>query len=38
MFYSSVFLYVFIVYLYFYFCAASYGVIKNDNEIILACT
>jgi len=28
--YSSVFLYVFTVYLYFYFCAASYGVIKND--------
>ena len=31
LFYRSVFLYVFIVYLYFYFCAASYGVIKNDS-------
>jgi len=31
---SSLFLYVFIVYLsfvFFYFCAASYGIIKNDS-------
>jgi len=34
LFYSSVFLYVFIVYLYYYFCAASFGVIKNDYLFI----
>ena len=32
LFYRSVFLYVFIVYLYSYFCAASYGVIKNNSN------
>jgi len=33
-FYISLFLYVYAVYffLYFYFCAASHGVIKNDNK------
>jgi len=34
---SSLFLYVFIVYLYFVFsycCAASYGAIKNDDKSV----
>jgi len=36
---SSLFLYVFIVYLsfvFFYFCAASYGIIKNDCQLSVA--
>jgi len=28
-----VFLYVFIVHLYSYFCAALYGIIKNDDKV-----